>query len=89
MYDLRHKKPRVMATTDHQLQYNKNIVTTSDSNELSTRITECLGSLLMSHDPDPEVLLRITVCQRNKDHWLGSCVRIMYKNPALTIAPKI
>ena len=39
----------------------------------------------MSHDPDPEVLLRITVCQRNKDHWLGSCVRITYnKNPALT-----
>ena len=37
--DLRHKKPRVMATTDHQLQYNKNIVTTLDSNELSTRIT--------------------------------------------------
>ena len=43
MYDLRHKKPRVMATTDHQLQYKKNIVTTSDDNELSTRITECLS----------------------------------------------
>ncbi|KAF5816909.1 hypothetical protein HanXRQr2_Chr02g0046831 [Helianthus annuus] len=43
MYDLRHKKPRVMATTDHQLQYNKNVVTTSDDNELSTRITECLS----------------------------------------------
>ncbi|MFS7920185.1 hypothetical protein Hanom_Chr03g00221451 [Helianthus anomalus] len=40
---------------------------------------------MMVHDPDPEVLLRITICQRNKDHWLGSCVRIMYdKNPALT-----
>ncbi|KAJ0813631.1 hypothetical protein HanPSC8_Chr17g0775751 [Helianthus annuus] len=45
---------------------------------------------IMSHDPDPGVLPRITVCQRNKDHWLGSCVRITYnKNPALTIAPKI
>ncbi|MFS7992588.1 hypothetical protein Hanom_Chr12g01084061 [Helianthus anomalus] len=41
---------------------------------------------IMSHDPDPEVLLKITVCQRNKDHWLGSCVRITYnKNPALTV----
>uniref|UniRef100_A0A251UXW0 Uncharacterized protein n=1 Tax=Helianthus annuus TaxID=4232 RepID=A0A251UXW0_HELAN len=31
----------------------------------------------MVHDPDPEVLLRITICQRNKDHWLGSRVRII------------
>ncbi|MFS7966289.1 hypothetical protein Hanom_Chr09g00772091 [Helianthus anomalus] len=39
----------------------------------------------MSHDPDPEVLLRITICQRNKDHWLGSRIRIIHsKNPALT-----
>ncbi|MFS7997938.1 hypothetical protein Hanom_Chr12g01147871 [Helianthus anomalus] len=45
---------------------------------------------IMIHDPDPEVLLRITICQRNEDHWLGSRVRITYnKNPALTIAPKI
>ncbi|MFS7929437.1 hypothetical protein Hanom_Chr04g00332541 [Helianthus anomalus] len=44
---------------------------------------------MMVHDPDPEVLLRITICQRNKDHWLGSCVRIMYdKNPALTLLTK-
>ncbi|MFS7889857.1 hypothetical protein Hanom_Chr00s000005g01611941 [Helianthus anomalus] len=40
----------------------------------------------MTHDPDPEVLLRITICQRNEDHWLGSRVRITYnKNPALTV----
>ncbi|MFS7904392.1 hypothetical protein Hanom_Chr01g00035481 [Helianthus anomalus] len=39
----------------------------------------------MIHDPDPEVLLRITICQRNEDHWLGSRVRITYKNPALTV----
>ncbi|MFS7923200.1 putative tetratricopeptide-like helical domain superfamily [Helianthus anomalus] len=48
MYDLRHKKPRVMATTDHQLQYNKNMVTTSDSNEPSTRDHyrfECLSAI--------------------------------------------
>ncbi|MFS7899144.1 hypothetical protein Hanom_Chr00s045974g01776771 [Helianthus anomalus] len=32
----------------------------------------------MSHDPDPEVRLRITVCQRNKDHWLGSRIRITH-----------
>ena len=43
MNDLRHKKPRVTATTDHQLQYNKNMITTLDDNELSTRITECLS----------------------------------------------
>ena len=43
MYDLRHKKPRVMATTDHQLQYNKNMITTLDDNELSTRITIAFG----------------------------------------------
>ena len=43
MNDLRHKKPRVMATTDHQLQYNKNMITTLDDNELSTRITIAFG----------------------------------------------
>ena len=43
MNDLRHKKPRVMATTDHQLQYNKNVITTLDDNELSTRITIAFG----------------------------------------------
>ncbi|KAJ0819749.1 hypothetical protein HanPSC8_Chr16g0699651 [Helianthus annuus] len=32
----------------------------------------------MSHDPDLEVRLRITACQRNKDHWLGSRIRITY-----------
>ena len=37
---------------------------------------------MMVRDPDPGTLLRITICQRNKDHWLGSHVRIMYcKNP--------
>ncbi|KAF5767532.1 hypothetical protein HanXRQr2_Chr14g0625411 [Helianthus annuus] len=45
---------------------------------------------MMVRDPDPGTLLRITICQRNKDHWLGSHVRIIcHKNPALTIAPKI
>ena len=39
----------------------------------------------MVRDPVPRTLLRITICQRNKDHRLGSHVRIMYcKNPALT-----
>ncbi|MFS7994200.1 putative major intrinsic protein [Helianthus anomalus] len=51
---------------------------------VSTRI------LRMIHDPDPGALLRITICQRNKDHLLGHYVRIIgHKNPALTIAPKI
>ena len=40
---------------------------------------------MMVRDPDPGTLLRITICQRNKDHWLGSYVRIIsHKNPALT-----
>ena len=39
MNDLRHKKPRVMETTDHQAQINQLKFTTSDSDELSTRIT--------------------------------------------------
>ncbi|MFS7956430.1 hypothetical protein Hanom_Chr07g00654541 [Helianthus anomalus] len=29
---------------------------------------------MMVRDPDPGTLLRITICQRNKDHWLGSHV---------------
>ena len=39
MNDLRHKKPRVMETTDHQLKLNNNSFTTSDDSELGTRIT--------------------------------------------------